>query len=67
MEFDTDWIWLAIFVGVMLIRAVGSRIARSARNTAPKIEASPEEKESPGFGPQQIHRAEEQPTPIEPR
>jgi hypothetical protein len=31
MEFDADWIWFAIFAGVMVVRALGSLISRSRK------------------------------------
>lgn len=71
MEFDTDWIWLAIFVGVMIVRAIGSRIARAAKSSQPRVEKvrdkARDEGRSPGFGSQQVYHAEKEPKPIEPR
>ena len=66
MEFDADWIWIAIFVGVMLVRGLGSRLARAARKSEPGVAEATRNAEF-GSGPPDQYHAESEPKPIEPR
>jgi hypothetical protein len=67
MEFDRDWIVPAIFVGVMLVRALGSRIARGSKESQPKVAKPMKQPPSKGFAHPDVYRPGDQPKPIEPR
>lgn len=74
MEFDADWIWIAIFAGVMIVRALSSRVARSRRRrsaqTSP-VRRTPTRQPTSFEGDTGMsverYSDSEQPKPIEPR
>lgn len=70
MEFDRDWIVPAIFVGVMLVRALGSRIGRGKKKAQPMAAMPMEPMKQPpskGFAHPDVYQPGDQPKPIEPR
>ena len=74
MEFDADWIWIAIFGGVMIVRALSSRVARSrkrANTETPPVRPAPSRRRASSEGDMgrsfESYSASGQPKPIEPR
>ena len=67
MDFDADWILPAIFIGVMLVRALVSRIARASKRSQPRPEEPLKRVRSESVEGPEVYQAGENPKPIEPR
>lgn len=72
MDFDADWILPAIFIGVMLVRALVSRITRAGKRSQPAPEkplkrVRSESADDQSVDDPEVYQVGEKPKPIEPR
>jgi hypothetical protein len=67
MEFDADWIIPAIFIGIMLVRGIGSRLFRAGPKSEQKVQRRSKVPDSVRGAGAEIYRGEDTPKPIEPR
>lgn len=73
-DFDADWVWFLIFAGVIVVRFIGSQIARARRGSKTEIPTRPRPQKtrrvSEPSGPPasaETYKLPDTPEPIEPR